>query len=256
MLKNNKKKKTNFSNIVILFGILVLIFYIAVILYYYQQFLFFPEKTEKYNINKLIERINILEQEESEELAVNGNFKDLKTNISTNQAKGLIEDSANKIINYLENNMFTELSNYVHPQKGVRFSPYAYVREDDIVFTAEHLKSFHDKEFWSNNIKYPWGNYDGSGEPIELTFSEYFYDFIYDKYYSRADYILYNQTIVLGNSINNAANFYNNPIIVEYYFEPINPKYGGMDWSALRLVFEKFEGQWYLVGIIHDEWTI
>jgi (p)ppGpp synthase/HD superfamily hydrolase len=29
-----------------------------------------------------------------------------------------------------------------------------------------------------------------------------------------------------------------------------------MDWRSLRLVFEKKNDIWYLVGIIHDQWTI
>jgi (p)ppGpp synthase/HD superfamily hydrolase len=29
-----------------------------------------------------------------------------------------------------------------------------------------------------------------------------------------------------------------------------------MDWRSLRLVFEKKDDIWYIVGIIHDQWTI
>jgi len=29
-----------------------------------------------------------------------------------------------------------------------------------------------------------------------------------------------------------------------------------MDWASLRLVFEKFKGTWWLVGVIHAGWTI
>jgi hypothetical protein len=29
-----------------------------------------------------------------------------------------------------------------------------------------------------------------------------------------------------------------------------------MDWRSLRLVFEEQGGSWYLVGIVHDQWTI
>jgi hypothetical protein len=35
-----------------------------------------------------------------------------------------------------------------------------------------------------------------------------------------------------------------------------DPEYEGMDWRSLRLVFEKKNDIWYLVGIIHDQWTI
>jgi hypothetical protein len=36
----------------------------------------------------------------------------------------------------------------------------------------------------------------------------------------------------------------------------INPKNEGLGWQSLRLVFEEFEGNWKLVGIIHNQWTI
>jgi hypothetical protein len=29
-----------------------------------------------------------------------------------------------------------------------------------------------------------------------------------------------------------------------------------MDWESLRLVFVQEDGAWWLVGIVHDEWTI
>ncbi len=29
-----------------------------------------------------------------------------------------------------------------------------------------------------------------------------------------------------------------------------------MDWCSLRLVFEKWGAQYYLVGVVHDQWTI
>jgi hypothetical protein len=42
----------------------------------------------------------------------------------------------------------------------------------------------------------------------------------------------------------------------EFYFPGFDPKYDGMDWRALRLVFKKENEKLYLVGIIHDQWTI
>jgi hypothetical protein len=28
-----------------------------------------------------------------------------------------------------------------------------------------------------------------------------------------------------------------------------------MDWGSLRLVFGNIDGQWMLIGVVHDEWT-
>jgi len=45
-------------------------------------------------------------------------------------------------------------------------------------------------------------------------------------------------------------------IKINGYFPSFNPDYAGMDWKSLRLVFEQYEGRWYLVGIINNQWTI
>ena len=135
---------------------------------------------------------------------------------------------------------------------GVRFSPYAYVDVDkDLVFTADKVK-----KLATDSTLYLWGYYDGSGEPIRLKFSDYYKKFIYDVDFLNAEQVGYNKTLGHGNSLNNSFEVYKNSIIVEYYFSGFDPQYGGMDWRSLRLVFEKKNDVWYLVGIIHDQWTI
>ena len=42
---------------------------------------------------------------------------------------------------------------------------------------------------------------------------------------------------------------------MEYHFKGMDAQQGGMDWRSLRLVLEAHNGAWYLVGIVHDEWT-
>jgi hypothetical protein len=103
---------------------------------------------------------------------------------------------------------------------------------------------------------YTWGIYDGSGLPINLTSAEYYNKFIYDVDFINAPEISYNRIIGKGSTINNAFEVYPNTIIVEYHFSGFDPKYEGMDWRSLRLVFEEKDIVWYLIGIIHDQWTI
>jgi hypothetical protein len=43
---------------------------------------------------------------------------------------------------------------------------------------------------------------------------------------------------------------------MEYHFSGFEAQYEGMDWESLRLVFIQEDSTWYLVGIVHDEWTI
>jgi len=166
--------------------------------------------------------------------------------------KSIIEKRSTNVLTAIKNYDLEKLASAVHPDKGVRFSPYGYVDVDkDLVFTAEKVK-----KLATDSTLYHWGYYDGSGEPIRLKFSDYYKKFIYDVDFLNAEQVGYNKTLGHGNSLNNSFEVYKNSIIVEYYFSGFDPQYGGMDWRSLRLVFEKKNDVWYLVGIIHDQWTI
>jgi hypothetical protein len=163
-----------------------------------------------------------------------------------------------QIIMALKNEDLGGLARWAHPDKGIRFSPYAYVRAEpgapggqDLVFDASHVR-----EFFADPEIYTWGSFDGTGEPIEFTFREYYERFIYDADFARPHKVGLDETIGVGNTINNIADVYPQAVVVEYHFEGFDPQYAGMDWRSLRLVLEEQEGAWYLVGIVHDEWTI
>jgi hypothetical protein len=161
---------------------------------------------------------------------------------------------AGQAIMALKERDLAELSGLVHPDKGVRFSPYTYVRASvngDVVLTAAQVAGL-----WNDPMIYRWGVYDGSGEPIDLAFREYFGQFVYDVDFARPDVIGFDETVGQGNTINNIAEVYPEAVVVEYHFEGFDPQYAGMDWRSLRLIFEESRGTWYLVGIAHDEWTI
>jgi len=168
------------------------------------------------------------------------------------KAKQIIASRANQVILLLKKKDFAKLSKVIHPDKGVRFSPYAYVSGNkDKVFSARKIKTLS-----SDKTKYIWGAYDGSGDPIQLAFRDYYKRFVYSREFAAAKQIGYNRFIGGGNTINNAFQAYPKSIIVEYHFTGFEPKYEGLDWESLRLVFEEKKGVWYLVGIIHDQWTI
>jgi hypothetical protein len=146
------------------------------------------------------------------------------------------------------------LSALTHPGKGLRFSPYATVQVGvggDLVFSAGQVSLLMD-----DATVYHWGVYDGSGDPIDLAFQDYYEEFAYGVDFARPDVVGFDQVVGQGNSINNIATAYPNGVMVEYHFEGFDPQFAGMDWRSLRLVFEEQAGTWYLVGIIQDQWTI
>jgi hypothetical protein len=150
-----------------------------------------------------------------------------------------------------------KLAGLVHPSQGVRFSPYTYVQvepdapdEEDLVFGADQIP-----DLLNDTTVYHWGVYDGSGEPIDLTFREYYDRFIYDADFAHPEVVGFDEEIGWSSMINNIAEVYPVAVTVEYHFEGFEPEYAGMDWRSLRLVLEEWDGIWYLVGIVHDEWT-
>lgn len=172
--------------------------------------------------------------------------------IKTEVAKKVIEKTANELMNAIKNKDEDTIAEYVHPMKGVRFTPYTTVStEKDLIFNKENIKSF-----FKDESLYVWGNYDGIGDEIKLTPSQYYEKFIYSEDFLSAPEIGYNEVLSSGNMVENQFEVYTNAIVVEYYIPEINPEYGGIDWQSLRLVFEEYEGNWKLVGIIHNQWTI
>ena len=153
-------------------------------------------------------------------------------------------------IQALKSRDFETLASLVHPELGIRFSPYTFVSPDDLVFSAGQVRTLP-----FDQTRYRWGHFDGSGEPIELIFQRLLLRFVYDVDFTRPHRVGYNEFIGGGNTINNIIEFYPNATTVEYHLEGSDPRFGGMDWRSLRLIFEEKAGVWYLVGIVHDEWT-
>ncbi len=163
----------------------------------------------------------------------------------------VISERAGQIIWALKKKDMKTLSQFAHPDKGVRFSPYSYVKNEDLIFYAADLKSL-----MLDQTVHSWGYFDGTGLPINLTFDAYFKRFIYNAELSRPKQVGCNTGIGRGNTINNIAAFYPNAFFVEYYFVGMKPQQSEMDWRSLRLILEEQKGAWYLVGIVNDEWTI
>lgn len=142
------------------------------------------------------------------------------------------------------------LATYVHPTKGLRFSPYVHSSPTDRLYQAAQLSGA-----MGDQTVGAWGTFDGSGEPMNLTFQAYWKRFVWDRDFTASTKIAVDQRQGQGNSIDNTAATFPGAHWVEYY-TPGTDKYNGMDWASLRLVFEQQNGKWYLVAIVRDQWTI
>jgi PBP1b-binding outer membrane lipoprotein LpoB len=169
-------------------------------------------------------------------------------------AKKAIEQRAKETIKVLKEHDMAKLAELIHPKKGVQFSPYSYIHTaSDVQVMGSGLAAL-----WANTSTTHWGEYDGSGDPIDLTFPDYWDKFVYNQDFAAAPQISYNMILGKGNMINNVFSIYptSTYITVEYHFPGLDPQYQGMDWTSLRLIFENAGGQWVLVAVVHDQHTM
>jgi hypothetical protein len=160
----------------------------------------------------------------------------------------------NNILVVLKNKNYSAFANYIHPVSGIRFSPYGYVD------TLSHLRFSKEKFIATakdeNQAMIVWGKFDATGDPIKITLNNYLQRFVYDVDFIKPEKRTVNDFIGTGNSLNNLLSVYKNCDFTESYFSGFKKEYAGMDWKSLRLVFKERNGKFFLVGIVHDEWTI
>ncbi|WNS44290.1 hypothetical protein [Paenibacillus sp. MMS20-IR301] len=169
------------------------------------------------------------------------------------EAEKIIAPRSQLVIKALKDSDMKTLGTLVHPVKGVRFSPDATILPTaDLIFKGEQLAPLIQKD-----TVFEWGAYDGTGFPMKLTLKEYLNQFVYDRDYANAEKIAYNQFIASSSSTNNLREVYPDAIFSEYYFSGSESNdITGMLFSSLRLIFEFYKDEWYLVGISHVHWTI
>ncbi|SDC89778.1 hypothetical protein [Pedobacter soli] len=138
-----------------------------------------------------------------------------------------------------------------HPTEGVRFSPYGFI---DPTHKQVLAKDF--LEAITRNWILTWGHVDGSGEAIKIRVKAYVDKFIYNADYLHAPQKSYDSIIGKGNSIDNLKDTYPQLHFTEYHFKGFDEKYRGLDWTSLRFVFKKYNNAYYLVAVIHDQWTV
>lgn len=160
------------------------------------------------------------------------------------------KNSNTAVLKTLKLKHYKQFANFIHPDKGVRFSMYAFVNPaKDKLFTKEEFVKYIDSE-----TKFTWGERDGTGEPLVLSIKDYLQKWVFKKDFTTAQYY-FNDFKASGNSLNNLKELYPNANFTENFIAG-SEQNSGLDWASLRLVFEETNGNNYLVAVINDEWTI
>lgn len=182
------------------------------------------------------------------------------TSVSTSAARSAVSstDADNTellalsadILSALKTEDWSTLSTYVDTERGVTFTPQSTVDfTTDLTFSADALKTAAQ-----DSTTYVWGVSSGTNEPIRMTITDYFQTYVWDQDYSAASEIGLDTVIHTGNAVENVASAYEDCRFLDFYFP--GSEDSGEDWSALKLVFTWSNQQWYLVGIVHSEWTL
>ncbi len=162
-----------------------------------------------------------------------------------------VEAIGTQILTHLKYKDYPQLIKYFS-NDGVLFSPYGYidtVKSKKLI--AEDFLEAIDKDWILT-----WGSYDGTGDPIKLSVKNYLKRFVYNADYLNAEAVGYDKIMQKGNSLNNMGTIYPNHHFIDYYFSGFNQESNGTDWTSLRLVFNKVGNEFFLVSVIHDQWTI
>lgn len=164
--------------------------------------------------------------------------------------KEILKSLNDSVIQALKTQSYDKFSTFIHPEKGIRFSMYAFIRpEKDKHFSCEDFMFYINKP-----TKFTWGEKDGSGDLLIISLRDYLETWAFKRDFSTSEFYL-NKFKGVGNSMNNLEKIYPDTSFTENYI-PGSEKYSGMDWNALRFVFEKYQGKYYLIAVINDQWTI
>ena len=188
-------------------------------------------------------------QNNSADVPVTGSLKSVREPIKQTK-ENILKNLNTEITSSLKSNDYARFSEFIHPLKGIRFSMYAYVQpEKDKHFSREDFNRYISKP-----TKFTWGEKDGTGDLLVVSLQNYLQQWVFKRDFTQAQFYL-NEFKGKGNSLNNLLKIYPNADFTENYI-PGSEKYSGMDWNSLRFVFEEFQGKYYLVALINDEWTV
>lgn len=162
----------------------------------------------------------------------------------------LLTDANKEIIAALKAGDTKKLATYIHPDRGITFTMYGFI--DPV--TAKHFNRKEFIRYGGTPVKFTWGPLDGTGESYVRSIGDFLRQWVFAQDFSQTKLYI-NRFRGSGNSINNLQKIYPEADFTENYFEGTE-EYSNMDWQALRLVFEQYQGKYYLIAVVTDRWTI
>jgi hypothetical protein len=159
----------------------------------------------------------------------------------------IVRAQSAEIVRHFMDKDMTHMIRHVHPKHGVRFTPYPNFTQSDQVFTPQQVLNL-----FQDGRAYSWGRVGGTGDPIKMTFPQYYKRFVYARDFSQAPVVTYNTVAKGGMFGNNSATFFPGSKFIDYYW-PGTDASNETDWRTLRMVFMPWQDNWLLVAVANDE---
>lgn len=169
---------------------------------------------------------------------------------NTVKKEEVLKKTNDEILQALKAKDYKTFASFIHPQKGITFSMYAFIQPKE----DKHFSKTEFEKFQPTKTLFTWGAQDGSGDLHKTTINDYMGNWVFSKDFAVSQYS-FNSFQGKGNSLNNLSEVYPKKDFTENYIKG-SEKNGEMDWKTLRFVFEEFQGKYYLIAVVNDQWTI
>jgi hypothetical protein len=140
------------------------------------------------------------------------------------------------------------LAQLVHPERGLRvrrhwWNPEVRLSQDEVA------------NLFTSQTSYEWGVADGSGEPIEGSFSQVILPLL-DRDLPAATQSGCNEILHGGTAgLVQLPDGYQ-PLNFYSFYRPGTAEYGELDWGAWVAGIERQQGRYYISYLVHYEWEI
>ena len=155
-------------------------------------------------------------------------------------------DVASQMINALSNKNLPTILSLIHPVKGVRLSEMVrFGGNDDKLFTRKMLKTY-----WKNHQKIDWGYTYARGDLLRKDLWHYLHDLSLNprsiNQVAKLDKRLRGFPVqefgaLRGYSLRHTS------------FHSDTHDY---DWQGIIIILALYQGDWFVVGMLRDRWTI
>ncbi len=159
----------------------------------------------------------------------------------------LPQETLDKVIELIKIKSYSKLINdYFSEDMKIRFVPHSMLSRNDISLSKQEIL-----DYWNKNTTIHWGNFEGSGLPIDLTIRDYFHNYISldpEEHYK----ISINKRILETDSSESVYKEYGKDVVVDILSNWDSPN----EWQGIKIVFKYEKESWRIICLVFNRYEI